>query len=103
MKRKISFLIGLFFTAAGVFHACNEEGKTKLHNEASNPDNVAGQVPGNSPATTEMGVEEMLSENNMVFKDTVSQAFRDKFSQVVNAYLTMKDGFDADNWKQIDQ
>ena len=74
-----------------------------MHNEANNPDNVAGRVPGNNPQTTEMGVEEMLNENNMVFRDTVSQAFRDKFSQVVNAYLAMKDGFVADNWKQIDQ
>lgn len=53
--------------------------------------------------TTEMGVDSMLQEESMVFKDSVSPAFKEKFNQLVNAYLAMKDGFAADNEKEIEK
>lgn len=103
--KQVKTIIALFFFAGMIllFPACNQNDTKQVHNEEKNPDNVAGQVPGNSPATTEMGVEQMLGGETMVFKDSVSPQFRKSFDQVVNAYLAMKDGFVADNWKQIDQ
>lgn len=95
------FLIATFVT---VFSSCNQNGNKKVSDTYNNPDNVAGRVPETgSQRTTEMGVDSMLYSESMVFKDTLSPAFKNKFVQVVDAYLKMKDGFVADNDKEVDK
>ena len=100
--RLSSFFI---FLAAliSVFSACNQNNDKKVSDTYKNPDNAAGRVPSTGKErTTEMGVDSMLQGESMVFKDTVPSAFKEKFNQVVNAYLGMKDGFATDNEKEID-
>jgi len=99
---KLNVWLLVFLIGTVIFIACNENNK-KVHNENNNPDNVAGRVPGNNEATTEMGVDSMLQGESMVFKDTISPAFKQQFNQLVNAYLSMKDGFVADNENEIDK
>ncbi len=95
------FFLALFVT---VYSACNQNDNKKVSETYSNPDNVAGRVPETgSQRTTEMGVDSMLQSESMVFKDTISPAFKDKFVQLVVAYLKMKDGFVADNEKEVDK
>lgn len=99
---KITVWLAIFITWVTIFMACNRNNKKNVPDTYNNPDNVAGRVPGNSEATTEMGVDDMLQGETMVFRDKVSPAFKGKFIQVVNAYLAMKDGFVNDNGKEID-
>jgi membrane fusion protein, copper/silver efflux system len=89
---------------AVAFTACNGNNNQKVSDTYKNPDNVAGRVPptGNE-RTTEMGVDSMLKGEDMVFKDSIAPAFKQKFNQLVDAYLKMKDGFVKDDEKQIDQ
>jgi Cu(I)/Ag(I) efflux system membrane fusion protein len=95
------FLLSVFVT---VYSACNQNGNKKVSDTYNNPDNVAGRVPETgSGRTTEMGVDTMLQSESMVFKDILSPAFKDKFVQLVDAYLKMKDGFVADNEKEVDK
>ena len=100
IKLKVSLLV--FLIGAVIFIACNENNK-KVSDTYKNPDNVAGRVPptGNEH-TTEMGIDSMLQGESMVFKDTISPAFKQQFNQLVNAYLSMKDGFVTDNENEID-
>lgn len=104
---KIIKQISLFFFLAllvTVNSACNQNGNKNVSDTYKNPDNVAGRVPETgSQQTTEMGVDAMLQSESMVFKDTVSLAFKGKFEQLVDAYLKMKDGFVADNEKEVDK
>jgi Cu(I)/Ag(I) efflux system membrane fusion protein len=99
--------ISLFFFLAVfiiTYSACNQNGNKKVSDTYNNPDNVAGRVPetGNHrPA--EMGVDTMLQSESMVFKDTLPTAFKNKFIQLVDAYLKMKDGFVADDEKEVDK
>ncbi len=87
-----------------VYSACNQNGNNKVSDTYKNPDNVAGRVPETgSQRTTEMGVDTMLQGESMVFKNTLSPAFIAKFEQLVDAYLKMKDGFVADNEKDVDK
>ena len=101
IKLHVWFLVFLIGTI--IFIACNENNK-KVSDTYKNPDNVAGRVPptGNE-STTEMGIDSMLQDKSMVFKDTISKAFKQQFNRVVNAYLSLKDGFVADNEKEIDK
>ncbi len=95
------FLLAVFVT---VYSACNQNGNRKVSDTYKNPDNVAGRVPETgSQRTTEMGVDTMLQSESMVFKDTISPAFKDKFVQLVGAYLKMKNGFVADNEREVDK
>jgi Cu(I)/Ag(I) efflux system membrane fusion protein len=99
--------ISLFFLLAVfmmIYSACNQKENKKVSETYSNPDNVAGRVPetGNQ-RTTEMGIDTMLQSESMVFKDTLSPAFKEKFGQLVDADLKMKDGFVADNEKEVDK
>ncbi len=101
--RPISFFFLLAFFVT-VYSACNQNDNKKVSETYSNPDNVAGRVPETgSQRTTEMGVDTMLQSESMVFKDTISPDFKDKFVQLVGAYLQMKDGFVADNEKEVDK
>ncbi len=99
--------ISLFFFLA-VFiianSACNQNGDKKVSDTYKNPDNVAGRVPetGNQ-RTTEMGVDTMLQSESMVFKEALPIAFKNKFVQLVDAYLKMKDGFVADDEKEVEK
>lgn len=94
MKQVKSIIALVLFTGLILlFEARNQNDTKKVHNEESNPDNVAGRVPGNSPATTEMGIDQMLEGETMVFKDTVSPEFKNCFNQVVNSYLAVADSF----------
>ncbi len=95
------FLLAFFVT---VYSACNQNGNKKVSDTYNNPDNVAGRISETgSQKTTEMGVDTMLQSESMVFKDTLSPAFKDKFVRLVDAYLKMKDGFVADNEKEVDK
>lgn len=95
------FLLAVFII---VYSACNQNDNNKVSDTYKNPDNVAGRVPETgSQQTTEMGVDTMLQSESMVFKDSISPAFKDKFAQLVGTYLKMKDGFVADNEKEVDK
>lgn len=100
---KLNLWILVFLIGTVIFIACNEN-NNKVSDTYKNPDNVAGRVPptGNH-RTTEMGVDSMLQGESMIFKDTISPAFKEKFDGVVNAYLSMKDGFVKDNENEIDK
>lgn len=104
---KIIKPISLFFFLAVfiiVYSACNQNDNSKVSDTYKNPDNVAGRVPETgSQRTTEMGVDTMLQSESMVFKDTLSPAFKEKFVQLVDAYLKMKDGLVADNEKEVNK
>ncbi|HXI00029.1 MAG TPA: DUF3347 domain-containing protein [Sphingobacteriaceae bacterium] len=102
-KINLNLSLALFIVGSSLFVACNQNNK-KVSDTYNNPDNVAGRVPGGGTVeTTEMGVDEMLQSETMVFRDTISPAFKDKFIQVVNAYLAMKDGFANDNEDEVDK
>lgn len=102
-KIKLNLWLALFIAGSTLFISCNQN-KKKVSDTYNNPDNVAGRVPGNgTKATTEMGVDSMLQGETMVFRDSISPVFKDKFIQVVNAYLAMKDGFANDNEDEIDK
>ncbi len=103
--KQVKLIIGLVLFTGMIllFPACNQNGTKQVQNEEKNPDNVAGQVSGNSPETSEMGVDQMLEGETMVFKDSVSPAFTNSFNQVVNSYLAMKDGFVQDKEDEIDR
>lgn len=104
--KNIKIIYSFFFLAVfiTVYSACNQNVNKKVSDTYKNPDNVAGRVPETgSQRTTEMGVDTMLQSESMAFKDTVSPAFKDKFEQLVNAYLKMKDDFVADNEKEVDK
>ncbi len=96
------FAVIIVITTLG-FSACNQNRK-KVSDTYKNPDNVAGRVPptGNE-RTTEMGVDSMLQGESMVFKDAISPAVKQQFNQLVDAYLSMKDGFVSDNENEIDR
>ncbi|MEJ7912580.1 MAG: DUF3347 domain-containing protein [Chitinophagaceae bacterium] len=97
----VVFFLAVFVT---VFSACNQNGNKKVSDTYNNPDNVAGRVPETgSERTTEMGVDSMLQSESMVFEDSLLPAFKAKFEQLVDAYLKMKDGFVADNERQVDK
>ncbi len=102
--KKINLNLSLaLFVGSSLFMACNQNNK-KVSDTYNNPDNVAGRVSGNgTEATSQMGVDSMLQGEFMVFRDTISPVFKDKFIQVVNAYLAMKDGFANDNEDEIDK
>jgi Cu(I)/Ag(I) efflux system membrane fusion protein len=95
------FFLAVFIIA---YSACNQNGSKKVSDTYKNTDNVAGRVSetGNQE-TTEMGVDTMLQSESMVFKDTLPTAFKNKFEQLVDAYLKMKDGFVADDEKEVDK
>lgn len=95
------FFLAVFIIA---YSACNQNGNKKVSDTYKNPDNVAGRVPetGNQK-TTEMGVDTMLQSESMVFKEALPTAFKNKFVQLVDAYLKMKDGFVADNEREVDR
>ncbi len=99
---QLTFFAVMIVITTLAFSACNQNRK-KVSDTYNNPDNVAGRVPptGNE-RTTEMGVDSMLQGESMVFKETVPTAFKEKFNQVIKAYLGMKDGFVSDNENEID-
>lgn len=103
MKQILKIWLPFLLIGVVTFSACSGNDK-KVSDTYNNPDNVAGRVPptGNK-RTTEMGVDSMLQGESMVFKDTVPPAFKEKFNQVVKAYLSMKDGFVSDNENEIDK
>ncbi len=102
IRLKVWLLVFLIVTV--IFVACNQDDKKNVHNENNNPDNVAGRVPPTGDErTTEMGIDNMLQGESMVFKDSISPVFKQQFNQLVNAYLSMKDGFVTDNENEIDK
>ena len=83
-----------------VFIACSDS-KNKTAKENKKPDSVLTHLP-DSVIKNEMSDEEMM-QGKMVFKDTVSPEFKAGFQRVVNAYLSIKNGFVNEHWEAIDQ
>lgn len=103
--KKIKSSFFLLFAAFTIgLAACTQNDTKKVSDSYKNPDNVAGRVPETgSQRTTEMGVDSMLVDENMVFKDSISTTFKENFVQLVDEYLKMKNAFVSDDQKGVDE